>query len=1431
MEVLQGLWQRLDEKQSSFEQALHSQVKKAQRHTYTIFLRRPCLCLFFLLLLLVPFLNGLLLVAFGGCYHRNLLSFLARGEGPRSSWRRECTTRRFADNIAHKTFESVLSYDSIDVVYTWVNGSDPRWLAKKAKYQAAEAAAAAAGEGKRRGNLRSGVKGEGVPASTSSGSDGDEIPVMTDTESFSSFPSSSFSPWDEEQEEKPRNDHVAENRYRDSNELRFSLRSLDRFAPWVRKVYLVTDNQIPKWLALDNPRLEIIPHTAIFPNKSHLPVFSSPAIEAHLHRIPGLSQKFIYFNDDVFLAAPTYPEDFVSTSGVQKVYLSWAVPDCAPGCQTSWIGDGYCDMACNVTACGFDYPDCVNASSYGRCPANWVGDKICDAKCNNVACAFDGGDCGVQLIWGQRGKEGGAEGGREGGMEGGRVGKEFVVNALKKGKDDRTMPFFPFSSSFLESADAPVDGGTEGRREEEAVREVEYLSATHDNEALVQNAVLLKKHNLLLLLFPHDKENHVMMDTSTGNVTFTITGKLKKKQTDSRDAYIPFSSTPSPSAFTSDKREEEEEEEEEEIQVSFRLELRPVVLAVKRPILPVVVADGRVRVSALRGYAVLTGGGAVDEEEGEGEGEGEDSVGTIKVALHPFPLLSSVLQDTSIATTTTTITSTVESQPSRPPSLPTRLAEGIILTFSSPSASPSSSPSSASSASLSLSPHEEAMAKVLVSLYDRTGETLTEETYPLSSLPPSLPPSLLEEEVARPLFWSRNEEGEGREGGKEEGRVTLLVPFAQEMEGKREWTHGRATLLLPSSSPLVRLSSATKPRGRKKDKDKASAKAGGKRSDGSSTSRSSTLHPSLLSAEFFVYWGNSTQVLAEGEGVMEGGGREEEKEEKEEGEMRPFDLVGSSSRYRRRLLSVSSSSSSSSSFSSSHSYLPQHAIQLLGDEDEDRREEGTEGLSHVNRLYHKAFGPDARKVPAHMPHMIDKGLVEEMQARWKQEWDATSSHRFRSPKDMQYSFSFYYYLMNLHKAHPLDMKAFWHSHLDLNRDGYLDDNELITLAALGMGGDPTYEYLMEIKGCMLEGGRDGGKERGGSGWRRRLGEMMGIEVGTEGAPWHAAIKEEGEEGDGEEGGQGEEAGSSGDSNPVSVTPIPSSSSSSSSTSSSSSSSIATAMDSKGREDKEEEENGKYRRISQEGDPRVTLESFLSCPKVQNDLQEHVRRKGPWIPGQVEEVTFQMLSDDIDQTRKQLNTIRAKRTKFVCLNDDVKSSYSSHDTFGLLQNFFLSLFPDRCQFELPLHLENRFLYLDEYHSASRKLFWVQVGLALSFLLLLLMTIHDCLYPSSFSPRSSLDGPQEEEGEDECKGGGQGGKGEGAHMQVSPTKDEEDQQRKEERERVREREERVSRLTSASPLLAASSLLEGATSGRGGGGEGAHTRAWEGGHKRD
>ena len=60
----------------------------------------------------------------------------------------------------------------------------------------------------------------------------------------------------------------------------------------------------------------------------------------------GLSNKFIYFNDDVFLGAPVFPEDFFSPARhTQKLHMAWDVPKCAPGCSDSWIGDGYCECA------------------------------------------------------------------------------------------------------------------------------------------------------------------------------------------------------------------------------------------------------------------------------------------------------------------------------------------------------------------------------------------------------------------------------------------------------------------------------------------------------------------------------------------------------------------------------------------------------------------------------------------------------------------------------------------------------------------------------------------------------------------------------------------------------------------------------------------------------------------------------------------------------------------------------------------------------------------------------------------------------------------------------------------------------------------------------------------------------------------------------
>ncbi|XP_018353638.1 PREDICTED: N-acetylglucosamine-1-phosphotransferase subunits alpha/beta isoform X2 [Trachymyrmex septentrionalis] len=205
----------------------------------------------------------------------------------------EAVFHSFNDNILGKSFQNKLcQHVPIDVVYTWVNGSDPMFLESLQKHVS-----------------------------------------IVDLSAVTS-------------------------RFSDKDELRYSLRSLEMYAPWVRHVYIVTNGQIPSWLDMDNPRITLVTHEDIFLNKSDLPTFSSPAIESHIHRIPGVSDKFLYFNDDVMLGAEIWPEDFITQAGGQKIYLAWWVPDCSEICPWAWVGDGSCDYACNTTLCEFDGGDC-----------------------------------------------------------------------------------------------------------------------------------------------------------------------------------------------------------------------------------------------------------------------------------------------------------------------------------------------------------------------------------------------------------------------------------------------------------------------------------------------------------------------------------------------------------------------------------------------------------------------------------------------------------------------------------------------------------------------------------------------------------------------------------------------------------------------------------------------------------------------------------------------------------------------------------------------------------------------------------------------------------------------------------------------------------------------------------------------------------------
>lgn len=123
-------------------------------------------------------------------------------------------------------------------------------------------------------------------------------------------------------------DSVAPRRFRSHDELKYSLRSLDLHAPWIRHVHIVTNGQIPSWLDTSNPRSSLVTHREIFPNPADLPSFNSNAIEMHLHRIPGLSPRFLYLNDDLFLGRPAEPTDFFPTGVTERVYLdSWTLPE------------------------------------------------------------------------------------------------------------------------------------------------------------------------------------------------------------------------------------------------------------------------------------------------------------------------------------------------------------------------------------------------------------------------------------------------------------------------------------------------------------------------------------------------------------------------------------------------------------------------------------------------------------------------------------------------------------------------------------------------------------------------------------------------------------------------------------------------------------------------------------------------------------------------------------------------------------------------------------------------------------------------------------------------------------------------------------------------------------------------------------------------
>lgn len=132
-------------------------------------------------------------------------------------------------------------------------------------------------------------------------------------------------------------EQTTESRFISSDELKYSLRSVEKYAPWINKIYIVTDNQVPKWLNLKHPKIKIIDHKDIIPSTAR-PNFNSNAIEHCIVNIKGLNEHFLYANDDMMFFGKVEPGDFFKDGKPIYIFNGKLMPNKVDSYKTTLIG-------------------------------------------------------------------------------------------------------------------------------------------------------------------------------------------------------------------------------------------------------------------------------------------------------------------------------------------------------------------------------------------------------------------------------------------------------------------------------------------------------------------------------------------------------------------------------------------------------------------------------------------------------------------------------------------------------------------------------------------------------------------------------------------------------------------------------------------------------------------------------------------------------------------------------------------------------------------------------------------------------------------------------------------------------------------------------------------------------------------------------------
>lgn len=1332
-----------------------------------------------------------------------------------------CSSINFRSNIGGVEGEKFISHGPIDVVYTWVNGSDPVWKAKKEFWAKKMADPHHHNSDQLNEDIfasNSSIQSETLNATIDFMNNSGFANTTHSLDSLNatvSLNSTDYVPVEENDAET-----MTANRYRDSEELRYSLRSLIKNAPWIRHIYLVTDNQIPYWLNLESSKLTVLSHENIFANKSHLPVFSSPAIEANLHNIPGISKKFIYFNDDVFLGSPTFPDDFVTLSGAQKFVMAWDVPKCAPGCSDSWIGDGYCDRACNVSECNWDFPDCVNGSNVNPsgytsdgniqtpnvycskyCPDTWLADKICDQRCKIPECGWDVGDCGLDLVLdGYHGitlddtsaqfpeevlhnintssvipnatpdssmgnvqyysenpslvhSQHGTDDYVARNMYG--YALDYGHNNFRQLSPALVVPYGTFAIYFnlsmlpchilASNRSIPTSCNLQNLTEPFL-----YALSSHDDYSkfVVHQSILLNKHNLLVVTLFHGQENAPQPPFYPYTVTFTVEGSFSSSDMvkmmfslqiiDPDDIpklsnYVPpkmgivesvmgdhVHSVGVPklqkhheySIGANTSQAANSSHNGGNIIQTERVELLKLPIRSEREMAPV----------------CYKGSSHVQEERLIYLLQSEDLFWLLQFA-ESTGSSASKMREIEFLTNLKVLT-TITFQNGTQYLFEECLYSALVqYTLNKVNFEPKSFNHSSPSASVSLSDAvwlllrndyrnflESMLSRVL---FDAPAErralrnrlsSLAHVPRDISSTEESIYPSIRHGggvlvSIPLPVPWeqlpltkmhvkveigvpSGSDETKNDEPEKcwefqqlerrnnslssrpktQSSRYLKSIVWTQLVSWGRNMSHpvtedtatstiGEDAFATESDShPQVESSPEIAPdtvaiEVVPPEIDAASREP----QDGSSTISSPTEQQQQRRRRLH----SSKKRLAHDRGQLHS------QDSTIQDTSLSLSLTQSIHKWSRLLwtdvvhpvwsfytspfrdvaeyMSAGKEETYAASINQPEEFTGRHRRRLL--------DTYAQSLIHVNRLYNKAYGIDNRKVPAHVPHMVDREYMTEMQTKWSAEWNATSSHRFRAVDDMQYAFAYYYYVMNRRKSQPPDLALYLSQTVDTNGDKFIDANEWQTLLSIVSGSRFTDEDDLRLSHCVR--------------FPHLYANASHQHVQTDGNETHV---------------------------PAFLTanisflhPTRN---------------VAPQHAVKGTVEHQHSHGRVIKTVSYVAYPRLSelLECNLITDTLKTKVDWNIRQPTHHTDSDKDLVAFEMIGDNMTDSMNQLNSIRQRQSKFICVNDNMQNP--SAEMTQALRAFFEAMFPTPSIFELPPTQRNPTLYLDEYRYLQR-----------------------------------------------------------------------------------------------------------------------------------